>query len=296
MPPADPAAAPGPVTDAHLHLWDLAASPYSWLAGAPAPLRRTVTIDDVREDLLALGVTRVVLVQADDTAEDTAHLQRTAAAIEADGRVPRADVVGWLPLTDPAAVADALADPSRTERLVGVRHLVHDEPDPGFLDRPEVARSLDVLAEAGLPLDVPDAFERHMDQVVRLARRHPGLTIVLDHLGKPPLGDQAAMGRWREQIAAIAARPNTVAKLSGLATSGNGDFAEAAERALALFGAQRLMIGSDWPIAPRALDLGSGFAPLLVQVRTWSPADVAAVTHGTAQRVYRRLGESSRAG
>ena len=294
MPGPDPAL--GPVSDAHLHLWDLSESDYAWLAGAPEPLRRTVVVDDVREGLLALGVTRVILVQADDTAEDTAHLQRTAHAIEADGRLARADVVGWLPLTDPGAVAEALADPQRTDHLVGVRHLVHDEPDPGFLDRPEVARSLDLLAAAGLPLDVPDAFERHMAQVARLARRHPELTIVLDHLGKPPLGDEAAMGRWREQIAAIAAHPNTVAKLSGLATSGNGDFAEAAEHALALFGAERLMIGSDWPIAPRALDLGSGFAPLLAQVRTWSPADVADVTRGTAARIYRRLGDPAPTG
>ncbi|MDN5820914.1 MAG: amidohydrolase family protein, partial [Brachybacterium sp.] len=227
-----------PVTDAHLHLWDLAESPYAWLAGAPAPLRRTVGIDDVRGPLVELGVTRVVLVQADDTAEDTAHLQRTARTIEGDAGlgITRADVVGWLPLTDPDDVRAALADPQRTDHLVGVRHLVHDDPDPGFLDRPEVARSLDMLAEAGLPLDVPDAFERHMEQVVRVARRHPGLTVVLDHLGKPPLGDREAMARWQTQLEAIAACPNVVAKVSGLATSGNGDFAAAADLALALFG------------------------------------------------------------
>ena len=281
------------VTDAHLHLWDLAESDYAWLAGAPEPLRRTVSVDDVREGLLDLGVTCVILVQADDTAEDTAHLQRTARAIEADGRLARADVVGWLPLMDTGAVRAALADPARTAHLVGVRHLVHDDPDPGFLDRPDVARSLDLLAGAGLPLDVPDAFERHMGQVVRVARRHPELTIVLDHLGKPPLGDEAAMARWREQIEAIAACPNVVAKVSGLATSGNGDFAAAVEHALALFGAQRLMVGSDWPIAPTPLDLGSGFAPLLTQVRMRDDVSVRAMLHGTAARVYRRLGEQS---
>ncbi|WP_394214921.1 amidohydrolase family protein [Brachybacterium vulturis] len=284
-----------PVTDAHLHLWDLAESPYAWLAGAPQPLRRTVGIDDVRGALEELGVTRVVLVQADDTAEDTAHLQRTARGIEEHAQrtgtgIARADVVGWLPLTDPDAVRAALADPRRTDHLVGVRHLVHDEPDPGFLDRPEVGRALEMLAAAGLPLDVPDAFERHMAQVVRVARCHPGLTVVLDHLGKPPLGDAEAMSRWTQQLEEIAACPNVVAKVSGLATSGNGDFAAAADLALALFGAERLMIGSDWPIAPQHLDLGSGFAPLLAHVRSWPPADVRALTHGTAARVYRRLG------
>lgn len=306
--PADPVAVAGPdagaelgadaqpVTDAHLHLWDLSASRYAWLTGADESLRRTVDIDDVRESLVQLGVTRVVLVQADDTPEDTAHLQRTAHVIEEHAQrtgagIARADVVGWLPLSDPDTVRAALAEPRRTDHLVGVRHLVHDEPDPGFLDRPEVAESLDLLAEAGLPLDVPDAFERHMAQVVRVARRHPGLIIVLDHLGKPPLGDAEAMSRWTQQLEEIAACPNVVAKVSGLATSGNGDFAAAAEFALALFGADRLMVGSDWPIAPTPLDLGTGFAPLLAHVRTWAEDDVRAVTHGTAARVYRRYGE-----
>ena len=285
-----------PVTDAHLHLWDLAASRYAWLAGAPEALRRTVDIDDVREGLEELDVTRVVLVQADDTDEDTAHLQTTARDIEEHAQrtgtgIARADVVGWLPLTDPDAVRDALADPRRTDHLVGVRHLVHDEPDPGFLDLPEVATSLELLAEAGLPLDVPDAFERHMAQVGRVAQRHPGLTVVLDHLGKPPLGDLEAMPRWKTQLAEIAACPNVVAKVSGLATSGNGDFAAAADLALSLFGADRLMIGSDWPIAPTALDLSSGFAPVLAHVRTWEEDAVRAVSRETAARVYRRLGE-----
>ena len=309
---ASPAGPPGftlPVTDTHLHLWDLAESPYAWLAGAAPELRRTVEIDQVRSGLRELGVTRVVLVQADDTPEDTAHLQRTARAIEAHAvetaqtaqtaeiagtgeGIARADVVGWLPLRDPVAVREALADPQRTDHLVGVRHLVHDDPDPGFLDLPEVAQSLELLAAAGLPLDVPDAFERHMAQVVRVAQRHPGLTVVLDHLGKPPLGVAPAMAHWQAQLEAIAACPNVVAKVSGLATSGNGDFAAGADLALALFGAERLMVGSDWPIAPRPLDLASGFARVLEHVRTWSEADVRAVTHETAARVYRRLDEA----
>lgn len=280
------------ITDAHLHVWDLAESPYAWLAGAPAPLRCTVDPEEVRAPLVALGVTRVILVQADDTAADTAHLQRTARRLEAAGGITRADVVGWLPLADPEAVRAALADPARTDRLVGVRHLVHDDPDPGFLDQPEVGRSLELLAAAGLPLDVPDAFGRHMEQVVRVAQRHPGLTVVLDHLGKPPLGDAGTMPVWRSQLAEIAACPNVVAKVSGLATSGNGDFAEAADLALELFGAARLMLGSDWPIAPQHFDLDSGFTPLLAHVRTWAPADVRAVTRETAARLYRRRGDA----
>lgn len=280
------------VTDAHLHLWDLERSAYTWLSRAPRPLRRTVTFAEVGEGLRALGVTRVVLVQADDTPEDTFHLQRSARAIETARQMRRADVVGWLPLADPAVVRSALADPARTAHLVGVRHLLHDDPDPGFLDRPEVAASLDLLSAAGLPLDVPDAFGRHMEQVVRVARRHPRLTLVLDHLGKPPLGDAGAMATWRAQLARIAARPNVVAKLSGLVTSGDGAFEPAVDCARELFGAHRLMVGSDWPLARPPADLGSGFAPVLRHVRTWPAAEAAAATAGTAARVYRRLGEA----
>src|SRR5699024_10565843 len=77
----------------------------------------------------------------------------------------------------------------------------------------------------------------------------------------------------------------------GLATSGDGDFAAAADLALSLFGADRLMLGSDWPIAPKPLDLSSGFAPVLAHVRTWEEDAVRAVSRETAARVYRRLGE-----
>ena len=287
---------PAPVTDAHLHLWDLAQSPYAWLQGADPQLRRTGTFEEIRDDLARLGVRRVILVQADDTREDTAHLQRTAARIEAAtgadaarGGPFRTDVVGWLPLADPSSVSAALADPAATAHLVGVRHLVHDDPDPGVLDRAEVSASLELLAAAGLPLDVPDAFPRHMEQVLRVAERHPGLTVVLDHLGKPPLGDEAGMARWREQITRIAARPNVVAKLSGLSTSGNGDFRGADDLALELFGPLRLMIGSDWPIAPTPFSLDAGFVPLLEHVRTWDPGVASSVMHGTAEQVYRRL-------
>src|SRR5699024_6213997 len=133
-----------PVTDAHLHLWDLAASRYAWLAGAPEALRRTVDIDDVREGLEELDVTRVVLVQADAADYAATPLQTTASDLESHAQrsctgLARADGVGWLPPPDADAVRNALADPRPTDHLVAVRHDVHDEPDHGSLDLPEVA-------------------------------------------------------------------------------------------------------------------------------------------------------------
>ena len=294
---ADPAGRALPVTDAHLHLWDLGGGGYAWLSGAPERLRHDARWEDTADVHAELGVRRVILVQADDTLADTCALQERAAGIEAEpSPVDRADVVAWLPLDDPDATVEILQDPARSRRVVGARHLVHDDPDPGFLDRPTVRASLSVLAERGLALDVPDAFPRHLGQAARVAEDVEDLTVVLDHLGKPPLGDEPGMDRWEGQLRAFAARPRTVAKLSGLSTSGTGyqDAAElrrAVELALEAFGPHRLLFGSDWPIAPRPFDLGSGTDALLTLLAELPDSERAQILSGTAERIYRRPGE-----
>ncbi|MFC7373653.1 MULTISPECIES: amidohydrolase family protein [unclassified Brachybacterium] len=283
------------ITDAHLHLWDLSRGGYGWLDTAPEPLRRDSRWEEAAPQHARLGVDRVVLVQADDTLADTCALQRAAARIEQDpSPVVRADVVAWLPLADPSRTAELLADAEAMDRIVGVRHLVHDDPDPGFLDRPEVRESLALLAGRGLPLDIPDAFPRHLDQAARVVGEVDGLTVVLDHLGKPPLGDHRAMGQWESGLRDLAAHPSAVAKLSGLSTSGTGSrrprqLRWAVETAVEAFGPQRLMFGSDWPIAPAAFDLGSGTADLLALIAELGADQRQEIRSGTAARVYRRL-------
>ncbi|GAA1717830.1 amidohydrolase family protein [Brachybacterium phenoliresistens] len=282
--------------DAHLHLWDPARSRYAWLAGAPQPLHRAFRPEEVLEALGARGIDRLVLVQADDTREDTALMQELAREIprRAPG-IGAVGVVAWLPLARPDLVGELLSDAEAMEHVVGVRHLTHDDPDPFFLRRDEVGRSLAQLAEAGLPLDVPDAFPAQLAYLPELAAEHPRLTIVLDHLGKPPLGDAAALRTWREMLSRLAAQPNAVAKCSGLATSGPETdpaaraegIAAALEHARRCFGAERLLFGSDWPIAPAAGDYASAADQVLAHLGTWSEAEQGAVLGGTADRVYR---------
>src|SRR5699024_3730470 len=142
------------ITDALLHLWDLSGGGYGWLAGAPAGLRRAARCGEAATQPARVDAERGVLVQAAATRAATAAMQEAAARIEAGpGPVARADVVAWLPLAEPARTAEILADPHAMRHVVGVRHLVHDDPDPGFLDRPEVRESLALLAEWGLTLD-----------------------------------------------------------------------------------------------------------------------------------------------
>ena len=103
-----------------------------------------------------------------------------------------AGVVGWVPLLDPTATERALERYCRHPAFRGVRHLVHDEPDPDWLVRSPVRRSLALLAERGLVFEIPAVFPRHLVHVPRLAAELPGLKIVIDHLGKPPIASGAS--------------------------------------------------------------------------------------------------------
>jgi L-fucono-1,5-lactonase len=232
--------------DAHLHIWDLERSEYAWLTPGLGELYATFTPEQARTELQAAGVESAVLVQAEDSERDTDLM------LEAAARHPWiAGVVGWVQLDDPAT-AERQLDRRRDEpRFRGVRHLVHDDPRDDFLLLPAVRRSLRLLADRGLPFDVPDAWPRHLAATADLAGALPELRIVVDHLGKPPFGG-ADWEQWRATLAGVAARPNTVAKVSGLQVPDRpftvDEVRPAWEVALELFGPERLMWGSDWPI------------------------------------------------
>ncbi len=150
-------------------------------------------------------------MQADNSFADT-----DAMLARAERHRWIAAVTGWVPLLDPSECERALARYCAHPLFRGVRHLVHDEPDPDWLLRPAVHESLALLAERGVVFEIPAVFPRHLVHIPRLARRFPELKIVIDHLGKPPIGDPGYA--WDEQIAACAEHPNVYAKLSGLNT------------------------------------------------------------------------------
>lgn len=274
-----PPDARGPTLDAHLHIWDLGRGGYRWITPDLGPLHATIPASRAVAELRAAGVARAVLVQADDSVADTDLM--LAAAREQD-RV--AGVVGWVPLDDPERAGRRLDDAAGT--LCGVRQLIHDDPRTGLLRRPAVRDTLRTVAGHGLAFDVPDAFPAILADVPDLADAIPRLTVVVDHLGKPP-ADPAGLPRWRRLLAAVAARPNTVAKLSGLQHLPDPSPAEVVDTALELFGPHRLMWGSDWPMT---LDRGGYPATVsrtLPLVEGLGPGERYAVLGGTAERVYR---------
>ncbi len=237
---------PGTRIDAHLHVWDLDVSAYAWLNPEQGSLYATYTAADAKAELDASGIDRAVLVQAEDSLTDTEFLLDAA---EANPWV--AGVVGWVPLDDPAAAERALDRWQEHGAFCGVRNLLHVDSRDDFLTLADVHESLALLAARGIAYDIPDAWPRHLSAAAALAADLPSLTIVIDHLGKPPIG-RPDYDDWRAVITRVAAHPNTVGKVSGLRIPGT-PFTPAAlrptwETALDLFGPSRLMYGGDWPM------------------------------------------------
>ena len=275
--------------DAHLHLWDVARHRYEWLQRPEnSAIRRTFGFADFAARAAAAGVDRAVLVQADDDSADTEAMFEVA-------REHRqiAGVVGWVPLDRPGEAAAALDLLAGRPKFAGVRTLIHDQPDPDWLLRPEVGEGLALLERRGVPFDVISVLPRHLAHVPVLSERYPALRMVLDHLAHPPLG-RDDWEPWRTLLRAAAANPLVHAKVSGLypprAEWAAADIRPYVEFAIELFGPGRLMFGSDWPVA----ELAGGYQ------RVWSamssvlgelpPADRDSVLGGTA-RVFYQLGE-----
>jgi L-fuconolactonase len=274
------------IVDAHHHLWDPAEADYPWMVGAYEPLRRRYDADDLATVLETNDVAASVVVQARSSLDETRSLLATAHASPCI-----LGVVGWVDLTS-AGLADELAalrEGVGGELLVGVRHQAHDEDDPGWLLRADVRRGIATAAAAGLVFDLL-VRERELPAAIELARHHPDVRLVLDHLGKPPLttGDLTA---WRSLVDALAACENVSCKLSGIVT----EAARGSDRTLLLpplrhalgrFGPERSLFGSDWPVCL----LAASYAEVLALVRAAldeldAPAH-AAVLGGTAARVY----------
>lgn len=273
------------VIDAHLHLWDTARLRYEWLQRPEnAAINRTFGFGDFRERAEAAGVDRAVLVQADDSDSDTDAMLEVAAA-----HPEIAGVVAWVPLDRPAEAAARLDELAKHPAFSGIRTLIHDQPDPDWLLRPEVGDGLALLEQRGIPFDVIAVLPRHLGHVPVLSERYPALRMVLDHLAHPPL-ESADIGEWRTLITAAARNPLVFAKVSGLYPPHPdwtaGDLIEVAEFAIGLFGPRRLMFGSDWPVA----ELSGGYAKVRAELsRLFAqlpPDDRDAVLGATAARFY----------
>ncbi|MEV0704159.1 amidohydrolase family protein [Saccharopolyspora sp. NPDC050389] len=274
--------------DAHHHVWDLSVRDQPWITGeALRPLRRDFLLAELEPQARAAGVHHTVVVQTVPDERETAELLRLAA-----GPGPVAAVVGWADLTDPA-IADRLAalrELPGGRRLAGIRHQAQDEPDPRWLCRPDVRRGLRAVAEAGLVYELL-VTPTQLPAAVQTAAALPGCRFVLDHLGKPPVAS-GALRPWADDLARLAALPHVECKLSGLVTEADWQhwtvegMRPYAEHAFRLFGPDRILFGSDWPVCTLAAEYAAVVGVAEQLSATLSQTERAAVFAGNARRVY----------
>jgi L-fuconolactonase len=274
--------------DAHHHVWNLAVRDQGWITGPElAPLRRDFAVGELRPQAEAAGITATVLIQTVCVPEETPEFLALAAA---DPLV--AGVVGWADLTAPDITDTLAALRARPggSRLVGIRHQVQSEPDPQWLLRPDVRRGLRAVAAAGLVYDLV-VTPGQLPAAAAVAASLPEVLFVLDHLGKPPVA-AGSLEPWAADLRALAALPNTAAKLSGLVTEADhrhwtaADLRPFVETAMDAFGPWRLLFGSDWPVCTLAADYASVVATTESLLSGLAPVEREAVMGGNAVRVY----------
>jgi L-fuconolactonase len=276
------------VIDAHHHFWDPARYTYPWMAGdAMDPVRRAFGPQDLRPSLRAAGIDGTVLVQTLSSLAETREFLQVAA----DTDVVHG-VVGWVDLTAPSVGddLDELLDGPTGRWLVGIRHQVHDEPDPDWLRRDDVGRGLAAVQRRGLAYDLL-VRARELPAATDAVRRFPQLRFVLDHIAKPRI----AAGRddpWTDGMPALAAEPNVSVKLSGMVTEADwaawtpADLRPFVGRVVDWFTPQRLLFGSDWPVCLLAGSYETVLSGLTDALPALSPGELGQLFGANAQRVY----------
>lgn len=277
------------ITDAHQHFWkkEVIVGLFEKLQ---APLDGVAAIihdfgpKDLKPWLDKLGVSQTVVVQVNSTLENTHYFLDLA-----DKNSWIGGVVGWVDLADPA-IGDTL-DQIKHPKLVGFRHQWHDEADPAWNVRPDVVRGLKELAKRGLRYDLL-VKPREWKYITEVAEAVPDLPLVIDHIAKPNIAARQ-FDDWVEAMKVAAGIPRMHIKISGMVTEADwanwqpSDLKPYVEQVLELFGVERVMFGSDWPVcllAARSYE--DVFAAVLSCLAGLSEAEKALVLGENARRFY----------
>ncbi|MFM9453745.1 amidohydrolase family protein [Streptomyces europaeiscabiei] len=281
-----------PVVDAHHHVWNLDHRPQPWLdEPGHEPIRRTFDTDDLRSaatrSIAGRHLAGSVVVQCVASLPETRDL-----LVLADKDPLVGAVVGWVDLTSLAIseILDELCAGPGGSYLRAVRHVVQDEPDPEWLQRPSVERGLRTVSDHGLGYDLL-VRSHQLGQAVRLAERLPDLPLVLDHAGKPSIAS-GELKLWEKELRRLANRPQVRCKVSGLVTEADhrkwttDDIRPVWDVLLSAFGPDRLMFGSDWPVCVLAGGWNRWATTVEDLLRGCSAAETEAILAGTATDFY----------
>ena len=277
--------------DAHQHFWTLARRDYAWLTPEFPAIYRDFGPGDLEPLLWRNGVEGTIAVQAAPSVAETEYLLSLA-----DDHEWIRGVVGWIDFEADDAIAQ-LTYLARNTKLVGIRPMLENMPRSDWIRDAARAPVLAAMSDRGLALD---ALVRpaHLEHIVAVADSLPDLTIVIDHAGKPTIGDREGFAHWARSIAAAADRPNVACKLSGLLSEAPVDtpievVQDYVDVLIARFGPERLIWGSDWPVLLVAAGYDEWVAASQTLLNALDAVEQDAVFGENACRTYGLTSESN---
>lgn len=271
--------------DSHHHLWNYSTEEYGWIPPG-TPLARNQLVAELEEATSAAGVDATVVVQARQVLEESDWLLSLADSTELI-----AGVVGWVPLIEPT-VGNDLSRLAAHPKFKAVRHVLQGEPDSYFL-RDDFHRGLSLLPDLDLRYDLL-LFQRQLPVAIQLVDRQPDLGIIIDHIAKPEIRKGRIDPAWKKGMTELARRDNILGvKISGMATEvldseiDDSTLRAYFDEALAMFGADRLMFGTDWPVCLLRIGSYEAWAETVRgYVSCLSQAEADAILHDNAVRIY----------
>ena len=233
--------------DAHQHFWLYNRTDYGWIDDRMQAIKRNYLPADLQPELTKAGMSGSVAIQARQSVEETRWLLQLAGQYDFIK-----GVVGWVDLTSENELKCQLDEFSQSKKFVGVRHVVHDEPEDNFMLHDDFLKGMSLLKEYNLTYDLL-LFPRHLPVAEAVVAMFPEQKFILDHISKPLIKDQI-ISPWKEDLNRLAEHSNVWCKLSGMVTEADRenqkpeDFYPYLDIVFEAFGASRLMTGSDWPV------------------------------------------------
>jgi len=273
------------IIDSHQHFWQVGRFDYPWMSPESGVLYQDYLPSQLEPVLKENEVSSTVLVQASNSVEESRWLLELA-----DQNSFIAAVVGWVDLTSPK-VDEQLNELTAHPKFKAVRHLVESEPADDWLVRPDVLRGLNQLAAYHVRYDLL-VHTRHLKYVPQLVDKCPDLTLVVDHMAKPPIAS-GEIKEWAKALSRVAVFGHIHCKLSGLVTEANWkewkteDLRPYVDTALEVFGPARLMFGSDHPVCLLAASYGQVLDSFHELTRDLSNVEREQIFSGNASRFYR---------
>jgi L-fuconolactonase len=254
--------------DSHQHFWEFSVKDYGWIENSMPGLKRNFLPEDLAPVLTRNGIDGSIAVQARQSPAETEWLLGLAEKSD----IIRG-VVGWVNLQSDN-VDEQLEKYSQNKKLVGVRHVVQDEPDDNFILREKFCQGVSKLERYDLVYDIL-IFEKHLKQTVQFVAKFPNQIFVLDHIAKPKI-KLGELQPWKRHMRELAKFPNVMCKVSGMVTEADWqnwqqeDFVPYLDTIFESFGTDRIMFGSDWPVCTVAASYDNIFGIVEKYIRRLS--------------------------